>query len=381
MVHDAVVIGAGSAGLSCAHTLQAGGADFVLVSETLGGRICYSREEGVNFGAYFVMANYRNASRLVIRRTRINPFSCRFHNGRGDSFATLSGNTARRLPGFVVFGAVMARFIRHYERFKTNCEYMSQREAMEVDPYIGALFVQPASTLIAQHRLGKVAEDYVSKFSYACTGVDLDTITALDFLNVCQGLVVPIHRFEFDETAEAARLGAHFVGGTATGWTVADGVHTVALADGTELQARNVVFATPAVVTAGFLHLGELRATCQLYVEHVRGTLKPGLDTEEMNLFPFSSPVIFTALQDDGSYLVYSREPDIDLPALFTTYEVIGRKAWDKAMYVQGRAYLEQQYGESTYVAGDHNGLGLEPAAISGVYAARQILKKLDRKA
>ena len=55
---------------------------------------------------------------------------------------------------------------------------------------------------------------------------------------------------------------------------------------------------------------------------------------------------------------------------------MIGRKAWDKAMYVTGRAYVEQQYGDSTYVAGDHNGLGLEPAAISGVYAAHQILKK-----
>jgi hypothetical protein len=33
---------------------------------------------------------------------------------------------------------------------------------------------------------------------------------------------------------------------------------------------------------------------------------------------------------------------------------------WDKAMYVYGDAYLEQQYGEGVYVAGDHNGLGLE---------------------
>lgn len=35
--------------------------------------------------------------------------------------------------------------------------------------------------------------------------------------------------------------------------------------------------------------------------------------------------------------------------------------------------------GAGSYVAGDHNGLGLEPAAISGVYAANQILKKLAR--
>lgn len=380
MVHDAVVIGAGSAGLSCAHTLQEGGADYVLLSETLGGRICYDATAKVNFGAYFVMANYHNAGKLVTRRTWINPFSCRFHDGAGDSFATLSGNTVRRLPGFLVFGAVMARFVRHYERFKQNCEYMSQREAMEVDPYIGQLFVQPASAFIAKHHLGKVAQDYVSKFSYACTGVDMDTITALDFLNVCQGLVLPIHRFEFDEKAEAARLGERFVRGTVVGYEVTDGIHVARLEDGTTFEARNVVFATPAVVTSTFLDLGELRQTCQLYVEHVRGKLKPGLDNEEMNLFPFTSPVIFTALQDDGSYLVYSREPEIDLPALFTQFEVIGRKGWDKAMYVQGRAYIEQQYGESTYVAGDHNGLGLEPTAISGVYAARQILKKLPKE-
>lgn len=45
-------------------------------------------------------------------------------------------------------------------------------------------------------------------------------------------------------------------------------------------------------------------------------------------------------------------------------------------MYVYGEAYMEQQYGDSIFVAGDHNGLGLEPTAISGIYAANQILKK-----
>ena len=37
---------------------------------------------------------------------------------------------------------------------------------------------------------------------------------------------------------------------------------------------------------------------------------------------------------------------------------------------------MEQQYGEDIYVAGDHNGLGLEPAAISGIFAANQIIFK-----
>lgn len=377
MIHDAVVVGAGSAGLSCTHTLRDGGADVKLVSDNLGGRIRYSPDEGVNFGAYFVMANYRHAEKLVTRRTRINPLSCRFHDGGGRSFPTVSLHSVRRLPGLLAFAAIMSRFIRHYDRFTTNCEYMSQRDAMELDPYIRRLFALPASVFIARHRLTRVTEDYVSKFSYACTGVHLDNLTALDFLNVCQGLVVPIHRFEFDEAGEAARLGEVYVRGTVVAHSTAEGVHTVTLADGEEIRARNVVFATPASVTAAFLGLGEVRRPCQLYVEHVTGSLLPGLDAEQMNLFPASSPIIFTALQDDGSYLVYSREPQIDHASLFSSWRVVGRTDWAEAMYVTGRAYIEQQYGESTYVAGDHNGLGLEPAAISGVYAARQLLKKI----
>lgn len=379
MIHDAVIVGAGSAGLSCAHTLIDAGADVVVVSDTLGGRLAYDPDLEVNFGAYFVMANYEHARRLVRRETRINPLSCRFHDGQGGSFPTLSLHTLRRTPGFAAFGAAMTTFIRHYTRFKQNCEYMSQRDAMQLDPYIAKLFHQPASAFIAEHRLGKVAQDYVSKFSYACTGVDLNSITALDFCNVSQGLVVPIHRFSFDAVAERGRLGSRLVESTVTTHAEVDGVHEVTCTDGQTIRSRTVVLATPASVTAELLGLGEIREACRLYVDHVRGTIRPGLDGEQMNLFPFSSPVIFTAVQDDGTYLVYAREPEIDLGDLFTEHTVIARRAWEKAMYVSGRAYVEQQYGPTTFVAGDHNGLGLEPAAISGVYAARQILKTLPR--
>jgi glycine/D-amino acid oxidase-like deaminating enzyme len=379
VIHDVVVVGAGGAGLSAARTLQDAGADLVVVSDTIGGRTAYDPVAGVNWGTYFVMANYRNASRLVTRRTRIDPLSCRFHDGEGRSFATLSGHTLRRAPGFARFALVMARVIRHYERYKRLCEYMSQREAMEVDPYIGRLFRQPAADFVAAHGLEAVAHDYVSKFSYACTGVDLEQITALDFLNVAQGLVLPIHRFSFDEVAERARLGHRLVPGTVVRIGEDDGVQVVVTASGEEIRARNLVLATPAAVTAELLGLGEIRQHCRLYVAHVRGRIRPGLDGEQMNLFPFSSPIVFTAVQDDGTYLVYSREPEIDLDALFTTHEQLGYRAWDKAMYVSGRAYVEQQYGDAVYVAGDHNGLGLEPAAISGIYAARQVLKKIPR--
>lgn len=371
---DAIVIGAGSAGLSCAYKLDEGGATFALISDTLGGRIDYDSTGKVNFGAYFVMSNYGNAAKLVSRRTRINPLSCRFHDGKGESFPTLSMHTIKRSPGFAAFGIAMAQFMRHYSQFKKNCEVMSQREAMELDPFILRLYTEPASGFIARHHLGSVAEDYVSKFSYACTGADMDQITALDFCNVSQGLIVPIHRFEFDAEAHRKRLGERFVEDSVVAHREENGLHIVTTASGREFVGKTVVFATPAVVTAQFLDVGDIRQSCQLYVEHVRGTIRKDLSAQDMNLFPFTSPIIFTAVQDDGTYLVYSREPEIDLAALFTQFELIQRREWEKAMYVTGRAYVEQQYGPTTFVAGDHNGLGLEPTAISGIYAANQIL-------
>ena len=145
------------------------------------------------------------------------------------------------------------------------------------------------------------------------------------------------------------------------------------------MQARNLILATPASVTAELLGLGEIREAASCTSSTWSAARSRNLADKQMNLFPFSSPVIFTAVQDDGSYLVYSREPEIDLDALFSHPRVVGRRDWAKAMYVSGRAYVEQKYGDTTYVAGDHNGLGLEPAAISGVYAARQVLKNLPR--
>ena len=377
MIHDAIIIGAGAAGLSCAHRLMETNADFVIVADTIGGRTVYDKAQKVNFGTYFVMSNYDNSAKLVTRRTRINPLSCRFFDEDGTSYKTLSANTLRKTPGFIAFAAAMATFMRHYKTFKKNCEYMSQRDAMALDPYIQRLYDETANSFIRRHRIGGAAKDYISKFSYACTGVDVDAINALDFCNVTQGLIVPIHRFEFDAEAHRARLGDHYIADLVTSHEEADGIHTVRTEGGQELKSRNIVFATPAADTARLLGIDGIRGTSLLYVEHIRGTLKPLYAREQMNLFPFSNPVIFTAVQDDGTYLVYSREESIDRDKYFIAHELIDSKLWEKAEYVVGNAYIEQQYGTSTYVAGDHNGLGLEPAAISGIYAANQIIKTL----
>jgi len=378
MHSNTIVVGGGSAGMSCALRLKEAGQEFVLLTDVLGGRICYSEQEQVNFGAYFVMANYNFAKRLVSRRTWINPFSVTFHNSDTESFNTISWHSVRRVPQLLKFYLAMFTFIRHYNKYKERCQVMPQREAMAADKYIEDLFHKPASQFIKEKGFEKAAHDYISKFSYACTGVDMENITALDMMNCCMGLAIPIHRFSFDRAGMEQKLNGRVQYGTLTSVEQSGGLFRLKTGDGKEYTANNLVLATPAVVTQRLLGLdGPLRQTCKLYVYHIKAKLKDKFAKKEMNVFPFVSKIVFSAVMDDGSCLVYTRENNEKLLNLIChEYQMIGMKGWDKAMYVYGQAYVDQQYGDRLYVAGDHNGLGLEPTALSGVYAANQIIQQ-----
>lgn len=376
MVNKTIVIGAGVAGISSALKLLEKEDDFLIISDTLGGRMMYSKKEKVNFGALFVMANYHNAKKLVTKETLLKKTTACFHNNDEDYFSLLSIRTLRRSPELMRFVKIMEVFAQRYEIYKERCLIISQKDALEADPYMNELFYKPASQFIEENHIEKVAFDFVSKFSYACTGVSMDKISALDFLNVSMGMMVPIHRFKFDEDAMAQKFGEHYINDKIIKIESKNGIHTLTSELGNSYQAENIIVATPAAVTKELLGLDSIRETCKLYVFHVTAKLKPKFSKFEMNLFPFESEIIFTTVQDDGSYLIYTREKDADLYKVCESYELINMVSWDKAMYVYGRAYMEQQYGDSIFVAGDHNGLGLEPATISGIYAANQIIKK-----
>ncbi len=85
---------------------------------------------------------------------------------------------------------------------------------------------------------------------------------------------------------------------------------------------------------------------------------------------------MLTAKQCDGTCLIYSRQQELDLHQVCENFKLITMIPWEKAMFVFGDTYLEQELDGGVYIAGDHNGLGLEPASISGIYAANRKLNK-----
>jgi hypothetical protein len=191
------------------------------------------------------------------------------------------------------------------------------------------------------------------------------------------GLIVPIHQIVFDRKAMEQKLGDHLVTDTIIQVEQQDKQIVLNGKSGRTYQAENIVMATPAAVTQGLLELEEIRAASKIFVYHVKAELKSNLCKYAINLFPYTSEIMLTARQDDGSYLIYSRAYSADLNRVCDNFELLTTVAWEKAMYVYGKAFMNQQIGDGIYIAGDHNGLGLEPAAISGIYAANQIIKKM----
>ena len=364
------------AGLSCAMQLLEANQDFLLVTDSLGGRIKYSPEAGVNFGAYFVMSSYTHAKKLLTKGAWINPLDSCFHNSAKDRHAALSWHSLGLLPDLFRFYLALREFSAHYKTYKQRCLTISQKAALAADPYMASLFSMPAHQLVLAKNFEKVAADYVSKFAYACTGASLEQLTALDFLNVSIAMITPIHCVIFDPKEVAKKLADHLILDTITGLSHQHGQHLLTGKTGTTHLAENVILATPASITQQLLGLEEIRQASQIYVSHVKAILKPAFQKNSMNLFPYSSEIMLVVKQHDGTFLIYSREKATDLHQVCERFELLASVAWEKAMYIQGSAYLDQHQSAGLYIAGDHNGLGLEPAAISGIFAANQIINK-----
>lgn len=370
-----IIIGGGMAGMSCALRLQAYNRPFTLITDRLGGRVLYDAARKQNYGALFVMQNYRYARKILTTERWINTTKVMFHHSPAKRFATLSRETIACLPSLLRFVKELLVFYPHYERFKRNCLRMPIQEALQLDPFMQEIFGKSAGEFVAEKNLGQAVDSFVGKFIHACTLTSYDRISALDFLNVSLGLVLPVYLFSFDEDRMQNILGKNLVLDTALAVTRKKQGYEIKTRSGDTYRAGQVVMATPAAVTAELLGIPAIRGVSRCYTYHIKGRPKATYTEQMWNLFSSDYMVSALVVNWDGTYMVYARTPDLNLDEYFETHELIGRYDWDRAMYVYGREFLAERYDEHLLIAGDHNGLGLEPASVSGIHAANQIIK------
>ena len=401
--HETIIVGAGAAGMNCAIDLQKAGHDYLLIADYMGGRICNDEERHMNYGAVFYFGTYRtmlSKERNILKPTidvvpSLRAAAC----NRGDEqWAALSGKTAGYFYYLVRYMNWMNNeFLPHYEKFKKNCAVMEVSKALEQDPFIDELFHETADHWMDRLDVRPLCEDLVSMFAHACTGTPPEKLMALDYLNTVQPLtmklpsmklVMELKRFDFDSAGMTRRLsegsGNVLLGNLATkveregeGWKVTTN-------QGVTKSAKNLVMATPPDVTAALLEgidgLPELkiRTASVLYAYFLENCkIKEHYSHHKVHIFNERTPIIFIAERGNGEYEIFTEvdfEQDGRMEEYFDEYTIAGKKYWDHALFTGPCDATPQNLAPGLIMAGDVNGLGMEPAAISGVYAANKIL-------
>ncbi len=394
---ETIIVGGGMAGMTCALKLQDEGRPYLMITENMGGRICYRKEHNMNFGAVFFMKGYHHAKNILAADKPVLPsyFALECHRELGRGYGVLSGPMLGALPSLIRFLWFMSRHFRpNYEQFKKDCESMEMREAMEKTPFIKELFERSATDFLKERKFDKAAKVLSSQFVYACTGSPIETLNALDYCNCAMGLIDTPMRFYFDADGMQEHLSS---GGGAvefdtvtaiqrltpddvTAATTKDAARwEVETAQGKRYTARNLVVATPTYITQKLLEeispLGPIREASVLYAYKVQGDLKEEYTHHELHLFDEQCPITNMGARDDGAYELFTCE-QVDLGMFFNSYEELARVDWPHALYTHPSILIDQKREEGLYLCGDHNALGLEPTAISGIYAAKLVMEQ-----
>lgn len=400
-----IIVGAGCAGMNCALDLQKANSPYLLIADYMGGRIFNDTDRHMNYGAMFYFGNYRtmlSKERDILKPTTdVVPSLAAAACNPDDrtQYAALSLKTASDLPSLWRYMKWMNNeFIPRYERFKKNCETMEVSAALAQDPFLDQLFHESAKEFIERMGFGPICNDLVSMFAHACTGTPPERLMALDYLNTVQPLtmklpsmklVMDLKRFDFDADGMTERLsqgsGKVLLGTKVVKVERIEGGWSVTCDSGDVFTAENLVMATPADVTAKLLAPVEgvpeikVRTASQLHAYLLHGKIRDHYAKHTVHIFNERTPIIFIAKRGEGEYEIFTEvdfEQDGRMGKYFEEYEIVGKKFWPQALFTGPAECVPQNLAPGLIMAGDVNGLGMEPAAISGVYAANKVLGK-----
>lgn len=374
---ETIIVGGGMAGMSCARRLVDAGRDALIITEELGGRVCYDPVLRNNFGAVFCMENYDNSFKIVDRNGLLDVSlgSLMLHSSPGHEFKGISATMISSVPQLLKFRSFMNKqFMPEYARYKKDCETMPAQKAFEKHPQIKRYYYMRASDLIDELGINKIADNFINKFAYACTGSKIHELNALDFLNVAQGVVVKLYNFTFDQDKYIESVKGRVVFGSVIAVAKAsDGSWNVTTKDGQSFTCQNLVVATTGLTAQKLLGIDEIRQPTKLVSYLVKAQPNAEIAQAKAHYYSDEYDVIAVAERAPGEFNVFSRT-EIDPSTLFTKHEVLGMRSWPEALFTYGDSILKQDWDVNCYIAGDVNGLGVEPAAISGIYAANRIL-------
>ncbi|MBI5221187.1 MAG: NAD(P)-binding protein, partial [Candidatus Magasanikbacteria bacterium] len=293
---DTIIIGCGVAGIGCAKQLTKNKRDFLIITENIGGRIDTSSDAKVNYGAYFVLKNYKHILPFIKKGDKLHPFSVEFHNKHRHSYHLIK-IFCRPFEGWRLL-RLLYKFKSEYEKFKKLCETISQKNVIENSHYLKNLYKQKASEFVKKEYFENLAKQFLSEGTYMCTFLPLSKISAFDFMRLCLALILPAYEFTFLTDAAIREFKDKII--TDSVENIKTGTFfEIQTKTGLKYRALNLIVATPPNIAQKLLGLKNLKSPSNAYVFHIEGKIKRNWDGGQYELFDSESPVIFIRKQQD----------------------------------------------------------------------------------
>ena len=370
------IIGGGVAGLMCARELEKKGVkDFVVISKDIGGRVICSSNRKVNYGAYFVTKTYKNLKPFLQFLRPIRKKDCLFVKSR-KIYTIFSFHFVPNIFSYLRLILGLIKFRIHFERFRKNTLKISQKKAIELDPYLSKLYFTKASDFIEQKRLQKYEHEYLDAMANAMSFSDPNKASAFLFLQwASEMLLYTLYEFYMDIPKMINNFKEKIIIDTVKKIDYNDGKYIVKTENNLQIESSYLVMAAEPWLSKDIIDvkLPEYDFT-NAHMWHIAGNVRETYKKKIYVFFPAKASFIVLARQLDDTYIVYADNKDVDLGHCFIDYQIIFEKDWVPAFQYNRYDIFEAEKENGLYFIGSQNLDGLEDSAITGVWAARKII-------
>src|SRR3989338_406442 len=375
--YKTIIIGGGISALGCAHKLiENKYANFKLISPEIGGRILESKNNQVEYGAYYVMSIYHNTASFINLGHRIKLSSLRFHKST-HSYKLFDKKLYSCIFQLIRLFLILRKFKKHYELFKHKCLFQSQINCLKSDAYLWKLYNSNAKSFIKEKSIEKIVYNYLAEALHGTTFLPIKCLNAFEFLHFSLPLIVPIYLFNFRKKEAINLVKDNWIKDQVISIKVDSGRYKVLTKNKAIFFCEKIVMATPPIISKHLLKFKEsLREPANAHMFHLSGDLKHNSNKDYTNLFNNKSRMLAIAKQKDGSYLLYTTHKKPNFDNYFSKYKIIKHKYWNPAFNIGGSNIINFNQGRNLFLIGDNNICGIEDSYIYGMYAANKILGK-----
>jgi hypothetical protein len=372
-IYDTIIIGAGISGLACGKRLQQFNKDFLIISKDIGGRILTSDNGNVNYGAFFVCSDYKNVLKYVKLKTRIKLRDFCFHDNN-QIYVLFEPKLLIFSIQFIKILKKQFKFRKALRKFRITSEIISQKKAIEKDPFLKELYMKNATDFVRENSIQSITDNYLSKGLYSTTFSSIKEMNAFSFLQFLLPLITPIYTFDFKKEKMIETFQDKIIINFVKGIKFKNKIYKIKTDDKT-YYSKNIVLATQINWSKHFTKVEKINKPVNTNMLHINGSPKDLFSKKNYQLFTPYNEVQAIAYNNDGSYLLYYRDKRPNLKMYFNEYQIISHHFWNPAGTINGQNLIESNRGNNMYLIGDYNIAGLEESYITGLYAANQIIQ------